>query len=344
MGVFLLRRLLLTFSVLVAVSFVAFAIFGSTLDPREGMFMDPTPYGAAARAFVAQHYHLNDSILTRYVRWAGDVPRHGFGNTVSTDVSRDFPLHLETEGYPIGTFVWRATEISAAIVGVALVFVLIGASAVGILGARRTRPRVDIPVRVVAYLGAAVPTFLIADLLRRALGGQGSFQLTAGFSPTGVSVAGSLGWFRAGPPGHGLVSWVQHLTLPALALAIGLIGIYARYVRSSMLAELSRPYVTVARAKGLPERLVLVRHALRVGLAPFVSLLSLEMGAVIGASIAADGVFGSGGLASTFLSAFGRGDFLELTALVVVSALLVCGMSFIGDALVGVLDPRAVRD
>ena len=342
MGLFLLRRVFLTLSVIVAVSFVAFAIFGSTLDPREPMFLDPTPLGAAQRAFVAQHYHLNDPIVSRYLRWAGGFFRHGFGNQVSIDVSRTFPLRLNTEGFPIGPEAWRATEVSAALVGMALVLVVIGASAVGVLSARRTRRRTDIPARFVAYLGAAVPTFLVADLLRRALGGQGSFQMR-GFVVINQP-GSSLGWFATGPPTHGVVSWLQHLTLPALALALGLIGLYARYVRSSMLVELAQPYVTVARAKGLPERRVLFRHALRAGLAPFVSLLSLEMGAVIGASIAADGVFNSGGLASTFLSAFGRDDPFELTALLVVSALLVCGMSLLGDGLVGLLDPRVVRD
>ena len=99
-------------------------------------------------------------------------------------------------------------------------------------------------------------------------------------------------------------------------------------------AELGQPYVTVARAKGLTERRLLIRHVLRAGLLPFVALLSLEMGAVIGASIAVDAVFGSGGLASVFLSALGRADPFELTAILVVSALIVCGFAFLGDWLV----------
>jgi ABC-type dipeptide/oligopeptide/nickel transport system permease component len=125
-----------------------------------------------------------------------------------------------------------------------------------------------------------------------------------------------------------------------LALAIGLIGVYARYVRSSMLVELGRPYATVARAKGLSERRVVVRHALRNSLIPVTSALSLELGGVLGASIAADGVFNTGGLASLFLDALGRADPFALTALVVTTAGIVCIFTFVGDALVGVLDPR----
>ena len=130
------------------------------------------------------------------------------------------------------------------------------------------------------------------------------------------------------------------MTLPVLALAIGLIGVYSRYIRSAMVVELREPYVMVARAKGLSERRVLVRHALRNSLIPFTSLLSLELGGVIGASIAADAVFATGGLASTFLGALARADPFELTALFVMTAVVVCVFMFVGDALVGVLDPR----
>jgi len=107
-----------------------------------------------------------------------------------------------------------------------------------------------------------------------------------------------------------------------------------------MMVELGKPYITVARAKGLTERRVLVRHALRNSLVPVAALLSLEIGGIVGASLAADGVFDSGGLASVFLGALGHADPFELTAIVVTSAVVVCGFALLGDVLVGMLDPR----
>jgi len=130
---------------------------------------------------------------------------------------------------------------------------------------------------------------------------------------------------------------VDQNTAPTLG---GLIGIYARYVRTSMILQFGQPYITVARAKGLPERQVVVRHALRNSLVPFTSLLSIEMGGVIGASLAADGVFGTGGLASAFLQAVGDADPFLLTAIFTVTALIVCVFAFVGDIVVGTLDPR----
>ncbi|HEV7132565.1 MAG TPA: ABC transporter permease [Gaiellaceae bacterium] len=335
MALFLVRRLVSTALTVVAVSFVTFVAFGLVLDPSGPMVLDPTPHGHAARVFVQQHYHLEDPILSRYVRWAGGVVQHGFGRKVSTDIAAGSPIRLRTEGERIGPGIWHAAEISAAMVGGALVLVIAGSTLVGGIAAKRRRFRADVSTRFFAYVAAAMPTFLIGDLLKR--GVLPGAHVIHGFNGP---IATGGGWFLLGAPTGGVVDWVRHLTLPALALAVGLVGVYARYVRSSLLVELAAPYVVVARAKGLPEHTVLLRHALRNALAPLVSLLSLEMGAVIGASLAADGVFGTGGLATYFLNSFGSADPFDLTAVMVVSAIVVCAFALVGDVLVSTLDPR----
>jgi peptide/nickel transport system permease protein len=147
-------------------------------------------------------------------------------------------------------------------------------------------------------------------------------------------------FFKVGAPTGGLLDWFQHMTLPAFALAIGLTGIYARYIRTAMLVSLGEQYTIVARAKGLPERRVVFRHALRNSLVPVVSLLSLELGAVVGASLAADAVFGLGGLAQAFLTGLAAADPFQLTALVVVAAGVVAIFLVLSDVFVGLLDPR----
>ncbi|HVH52136.1 MAG TPA: ABC transporter permease, partial [Gaiellaceae bacterium] len=187
-------------------------------------------------------------------------------------------------------------------------------------------------------LAAAIPTFLIGDLIQRIVLPHISYVFIPG---KGYEAHSAGSWFVLGMPTGGLVDWVQKMTLPILALAISMIGVYSRYVRSSMIVALHEPYVTVARAKGLPERRVVVRHALRNSLVPFASVLSLEIGGVIGASIAVDAVFHTGGLASTFLAALFAADPFFLTALLVMTAVIVSAFAFVGDVLVGLLDPRA---
>jgi ABC-type dipeptide/oligopeptide/nickel transport system permease component len=331
---YLLRWLIVTAATVVAVSFLTFVCFGLSLDPTGPMALDPTPHGHAARAFVQEHYRLDDPILSRYAHWASGVFRHGFGADVSLDVAAGSPLRLRREGEPIGPRLWRAAGITAAMVGSALVLVVLGSALVGSLAAKRRRLRADVSTRVLAYIAAAMPTFLIGDLLRRGV-------LRGAGPGSGGATANGGNWFLLGPPTGGFLDWTRHLTLPALALAVGLIGVYARYIRSWLLVELAAPYVVVARAKGVSEFRVVVRHALRNAVVPLVSLVSLEMGAVIGSSLAADGVFASGGLASVFLAALGRADPFELTAIMVVSALVVCCFAFVGNALIAVLDPRA---
>lgn len=334
---FLVRRLLFTASVVVAVSFASFVGFGLSFDPAYPLYAN-----YRAHQFVVRYYHLGDPILLRYWRWLTDLFGHGFGSTVSTDVGGAPPHFISggrSPGQAIGPLVWQAAANTAELVGAALVLVVVGSVLVGAITAQRRRWRADVSLRALAYLGAAVPTFLIGDLLLRAINPKYTQVVVGGH----VRITSTGSWFVAGPPIGGFVDWFRHMTLPVLALALGMIGIYARHVRSAMLVSLHEPYVSVARAKGLPESRVLIRHALRNSLIPFTALLSLEIGGVIGASLAADGVFNSGGLASTFLNALAKADPFFLTALFVATAVVVCVFTFVGDALVGVLDPRISR-
>lgn len=333
MAAYFVRRLASTVSVVAAVSLAAFVGFGLSLDPSYPLAFQPR-----SRAVVQAYYHLQDPILSRYWRWFSGLFHHGFGQAVSTDVGGSPPT-LQSLGLPIGPQLWHAAEVTLALLGLALLFVVVGAGFVGVFASQRRRYRADIGVRALTYLGSAVPTFLIGDLLLRVISPHYTSSFVVG---KGFVISSTNGWFLIGEPSGGVVDWLRHLFLPAAALALGLIGIYARYLRSAMATELTRPYITVARAKGLPERRVLIRHALRNSLVPVTALLTLDIGAVVGASIAADGVFNTGGLASVFLGALGHADPFQLTAIVVVSAIIVCGLTLGGDVLVGLLDPRIV--
>jgi peptide/nickel transport system permease protein len=328
---YIVRRLILATSAVVAVSFASFVAFGLSLDPTYVLRLSPDQ---RPRQFVLRTYHLSDPILSRYWRWLEGVVQHGFGRTVST-ATTGAPLRLASPGEPIGPAIWHGAGITAQLVAFALVLTVLGSIAVGTYSARRPLARLDVP-RVAAYVAASMPTFLIAYLLKRSIVGTVTVVRTFGGPPQ----FHQHGVFLVGPPTGGFVDWFRHMTLPALALALGLIGVYSRYVRTAMLVSLGEQYTLVARAKGLPERRVVFRHALRNSLVPFTSLLSLEMGAVIGASLAADAVFNLGGLAQTFLGALASADPFELTALVVVTAILVSGFLLVADLLVGALDPR----
>ena len=331
---YLVRRVGLTVLTLVTVSFVAFCGFGVSLDPSSPLRLSPDQ---RPRHAVVAYYHLEDPILSRYWRYAKGFAHHGFGSPVSTTTHDN---KVVTDGIqPIWPGLSSSLWVSFQLVGFALALMVVISVALGVFSARRPGSIVDGAVRFITYASWSIPTFLIAFLMRRwILSGQTVSNFVYG--PQSASTNGSHP-FLIGPPAGGVVDWFQHMTLPALALALGLIGVYARYVRSAMLVSLAQPYATVARAKGLSEGRIIRVHVLRNSLIPFVSALSLELGAVVGASLAADYVFGLGGLASFTISSLGQSDPFLMTAVVMALALVVMLFVTLGDLVVGWLDPRA---
>ena len=333
MLVFLVRRIALASVTVVTVSFVAFICFGKSLDPSYPLVLaqDQTP-----RHLVQAHYHLTDPILERYWLWVKNFAQHGFGKPVSTSVVDG---HVIESNSTIGSELWDAGWTTVQLVGFALLLTVLMSLGLGTVSARWRGGPVDVGVRVLNYVSWSVPAFLIAFFFRRWFtGGQTASAFTYG--PQTIGYHGGQ-TFLIGPPTGGVVDWFQHMTLPAIALALGLVGVYSRYIRSSMLVSLSQPYAVVARAKGLSEGRVVVHHALRNSLIPFVSALSLEIGAIVGASMAADWVFSMGGVATLTIGALGRADPFEMTAVVITLSAIVIVFMTLADLTVGWLDPRA---
>lgn len=311
-----LNRLLFAVSLVWAVSFGAFVAFGLSFDPIYQLNVCGDPCKTERDRLVAQ-YHLHDPILDRYWIWFKGLFHDGFGHSVHP------AFFSSTTAIDPGLF--HSLGVTAQLMAAGLVLTVLFAVVVGVVSARRPGSAVDLVIRVFAYISWSLPTFLTGVLLIRWLG------------PTG--------WFYGGPPGGGVVHWIRQMALPAVTLSLGLVGLYSRYVRTATISELHRPYAVVARAKGLSETRVAYRHALRNALVPFVSVLSLDIAAIVGASLAADYVFGMGGLADFFVRSISRADPFTLTAIVVVIGCVVAVFAVLSDLVVVLLDPRtrAVR-
>jgi glutathione transport system permease protein len=316
---YVLRRLGLALSLVGGVSLAGFIAFAKTFDPLWQLRMCGTPQCQAQIAHLTVKYHLSKPVLERYWYWLSDLARHGFRGI---------------EGFPIGPQLLSSAEVTAELMAAAVVVTALFAVLVGVASARRPGRPLDLVLRTLAYVSWSLPSFLVASLALRWLGPKGWFLFGQGL----VYTPGSSVPLR---PGGGFVTWIRIMTVPALTLSLGLIGLYSRYVRTAVLTELHRPYAVVARAKGLTESRVAYRHALRNALPPFVSVLSLEIGAILGASLAVDYVFQMGGLASFFLGALTQSsDPYELTAVVVAASAIVVLLMLVADFLVGWLDPR----
>ena len=148
-------------------------------------------------------------------------------------------------------------------------------------------------------------------------------------------------------PGHGIhwfVDRVQHLALPVIALCILGIAGYSRYMRASMLEVLNSDYVRTARAKGLIERRVIMKHAFRNALIPLITLVALDFGAIFAGAIVTETIFNLDGMGFYFINALQASDPYPVMAWLMVVATMVITFNLIADILYGVFDPRIRYD
>ena len=144
-------------------------------------------------------------------------------------------------------------------------------------------------------------------------------------------------------PGHGIhfyLDRVQHLVLPVLTLTAITIGTFSRFMRDSILEVINSDYVRTARAKGLMERRVIIRHALRNALIPLVTLASLSFGLFFGGTVITETIYGLPGMGRYFIDALNGGETYVIMAWLMVTAIMIVLFNLIGDILLGVLDPK----
>ena len=145
------------------------------------------------------------------------------------------------------------------------------------------------------------------------------------------------------PPGHeGFDLWlmVKHLILPSFVVAIQVMAVYARYMRASLIETMQFDFLRTARAKGVPERQVLVRHGMRNSLIPVLTVIAIDVGGILGGLIISEAIFSYPGMGMFFLTAFNNGDFPQLMPFMVVIVVSVIGFNLLADIGYSMLDPR----
>lgn len=307
---FLGRRIVLSGLVLLAFSLVSFVLFSR---------LEPPPRAA---------------VLPQYWTWLKGVFH---GTSLQTMHSIKYALG-RTLALLAGTFV----------------LVVVFSVAIAMVAALRRNSLLDSLLRGTSYVAWGVPAFLVALILEQLMStyggprGLGPFPIAGwpGQCPVGIGVNhGYLTPCAAAGTGFTYVqNVVTHLFFPCIALALGFIGLHSRYLRSALLETLDAPFIITARAKGLSERRVVFRHALRASLGTFVSVLLSEFGAIFGAAVGVDYVFELGGLGSFFIFSFhgeaGSFDLYSVEALLLVTAALVLVASLLSELAVVALDPR----
>ncbi len=327
---YILRRLMVLPVLIIGTSIIVFAltrIGGSPIGIYLSHEMSP-----AEVAEIEARFHLDKPLPVQYVYWLSGVVRGdlGWSGVAAAPVAQIFPDKL------------AATMELAVAAG--LVAVTLGIGLGTFAGARRNRLP-DHAVRVVAVAGASMPLFWFAILLLIVfwvyLGwfpiGRSDPTIFAGIAhPTGLYtidaiLSGSLDAF---------VDAVWHLVLPAVTLGYGATAIIARMMRSSLVEELQEDYVEAARAKGLPERLVLRRHARRNALIPTVTVIGLTFGFLLQGTVVAEIVFRWPGLGRWMADAVLRGDQATIMAYVMFTSVLFLLVNLAVDVIYVYLDRR----
>ena len=308
---FVLRRLLGVVGVMFGMSVLIFAIVhvlpGNVAYAILGEYATPT-----AVAALEAKLGLNDPLLLQYWHWLSGMLRGDFGNSVV--MSR-----------PAAALIGEALGRSALLAGPAFVLVAVCGIALGLHAATHRGRASDHVLSVAQLVLIAMPEFFLAIVAVLLFASVLHWLPATGYAP--IAEAGVLGW-------------AAHLVLPVLVLSLGLLAHISRLTRSSLLDVLGSRYVLAARARGLPERRVLWRHAVPNALMPAVTVLAIDAGLLIGGIVVAETVFAYPGLGRMLVFAIDHHDLPLLQAGMMVVTAIYAGANLIADLLYAVLNPR----
>jgi peptide/nickel transport system permease protein len=309
---YLARRLLLLVPVLVGVSIVIFGVLHlSPGDPAEIMLGSQATKEDLAQ--LRESLGLNEPLPVQYVHWLGHVVRGDLGRSIW--MKR--PVLPEVLGRLGATLL---------LTGTALLLSTVGGLALGVASAAWPRSLLDRLSAVASLFGASMPSFWLGIVL------MVIFALWLGWLPASGMYA-SYG-------GGGVGDLLSHLILPAVTLAAASITIIARLTRSTMLETLGQDFVRTARAKGVAERGVLLRHGLKNALIPIVTVVGVQAGYLLGGAVLTETVFAWPGVGTLMVQGILARDFPLVQGCVLVVALAFAVINLAVDLLYAWLDPR----
>jgi peptide/nickel transport system permease protein len=317
---FVLRRLAWAIPTLIFVTFLVYIALRIGTDPVASYKrINPRVTKAKIEEYIEVN-GLDPNYVRGYLRW--------LGNFVTFDWPRSIKGSRE---------VWPQLKDALANtirlgVAASAVGISIGLS-LGVFAALRPGGRRDVAVNTAAFVGISIPPYVSAILFQLLFAVYWSRWFGSTLFPTS-------GVYPPGHTGFNLGLMIRHMVLPTFVVAIQIIAVYSRYMRSSLLEVLNSEYMRTARSKGISEARVLFRHGLRNALIPVVTIAALDVGAIVGGLIITENVFSYPGMGKYFLSAFGEGDFPLLMPWMVIIVSSTLFFNLLADVSYAWLDPR----
>lgn len=312
---FVLRRFLSTLPVVFLA--VTFAFFTLRLAPG-GPFDEERPLHPHVKENLARHYHLDEPLYKQYMLYLASLAKGDLGPsftdrtfTVNEKIANGLPYTLVLAGWAM------------------LLSIVLGV-ATGVLSALRPESRFDHAAGATVLIGLVVPSFLLAPLLQEYLGKDLDAGLTRFFGE-------KTDWFAIGGWGEG---GFRNLALPVLVLALPHIARISRLMRGAMLETLRSEFVRTARAKGIGELAVVLRHALRPSITPVLSYLGPAASYLLTGSLVVETIFGMPGIGHFFVTAALNRDYGMVLGTVVFYMFLIILLNLVVDCAYALVDPR----
>jgi len=307
MGRYIARRLLLTIPVLIGASFLIFAlVYALPGDPIRALGGE-RPLSPAVIAQLRDEFNLDDPLVVQYAKYVGDL--------LQGDLGTDF------RGRAVSDTITQRLPVTVRLTAVAIAIEAVIGIIAGVLAGVRRNGFLDNLVLVSSTLIVSVPILVLAFVAQFVLGLQ-------------------FGWFPIAGVNEGWLSYV----LPGLVLASGSLAYVARLTRTSMAENLRADYVRTARAKGLPNRTVIVRHTLRNSLIPVVTFIGADIGTLMGGAIVTETVFNLPGIGRAVFDSVQAQEGAVVVGIVTLMVFFFIFFNLVVDVLYAVLDPRIRYD
>lgn len=315
MGTYVVRRLILMIPSVLGISVVLFTILAlAPGDPFEELATNPN-VPAEVRQMLRDQFGLDDPVWQRYFRWLSSMLQGDWGFSFISRIDVD-------------QLILQRLPVTIAVIGSSQVLALLIALPVGVYAATRPYSIFDQIASTLTFIGFSLPTFFTGILFILV------FSIWLDWLPF---------VYRADISETGWAWWREHIKqsiMPVAVLGLFQAASYTRYVRSAVLDVIRLDYVTTARAKGLRERIVIVKHVVRNALIPVVTLVALQMPLVFSGAIVTEQIFRIPGIGSLLIDAILRNDTPVIMAVTFVFSCLVILFNLIADLLYGWLDPR----
>ncbi|MCK4536500.1 MAG: ABC transporter permease [Desulfuromonadales bacterium] len=320
MLVYLSKRLLMMIPMLIGITLISFVVIHLAPGEPTDLQTDLNPEASIEmKERLRAQYDLDKPLYVQYGKWLSRLVRLDFGDSFSQDRR------------PVLEKIFERMPITILINVLSIALILVVSVPIGIMSAVKRNSPFDRGTTVFVFLGFAMPSFWLALLLMDFLGVRLGLFPISGLRSIGYEY---MSW------GGQLLDSIHHLILPVFISAFGGLAGFSRYMRSNMLEVIRQDYILTARAKGLSERTVIYKHALRNALLPVITILGLSVPGLIGGSVIFETIFAIPGMGKLFYDGVMMRDYPLIMGILVIGAVLTLVGNMLADLSYAIADPR----